>query len=143
MFPICTASGDPMGSKYQGAGVNSYRPDRIFQALIPGQCLDLVNAWWGSCRRDGGADTLDGGALRILEQVRIARRRQRIRMPEQRADQWQACAAARQLGREGMPQIVDAQAADAGAPADVRPGLLDLDHVSARARTGKDIFAGL
>jgi hypothetical protein len=37
---------------------------------------------------NNSTDALDGGPLRIVEEVGVAMRRRRIRMPEQRGQQW-------------------------------------------------------
>ena len=77
----------------------------------------------GGVAVDDRADLLEGGALRVVEQMAVAVRRRRIAVAKQRADQRQAGAAADELGGEAVPEIVDAQAGDAGRLAQRCPRL--------------------
>ena len=65
--------------------------------------------------------------------------RLRLRVPEQGADHRQREAGAREQARVGVPEVVDADAGDAGRLADLRPGLLEIAAVTALA-AGEDEF---
>ena len=89
---------------------------------------------------DDGADTLDGGPLRIVEEVGVPARCDRIRVAQKRADQRQARAAAGQLAGERMPQIMNSQAGDTGGLGELPPITLDIDPVPLGTMAGKDVF---
>ena len=90
----CHQVRDPKRRRFLPATTPSREFHRHLDGLRPGSAND-------------GTNTLDGGTLRIIEEVGVSGRRRRVAVPQKRADQRQARAAAGKLARKAVPQIVD------------------------------------